>query len=191
MKNKLVRKTLTVAIAGAIAVMTMVGCGSKEEQAQPQDATVVSEEVQGEDTQIDEAETPKADNASEEEDYTENIDDEIQAVQDTLVFMGGLKTADDAEKSIDIAMFRNDQGDIIYIYEEDGSLDYGIYTTEDATTEDGREYAKITGSDKTYGYYFNEDLTTGIIVDTTGKVFEAVELDETAAREYVAKTIGG
>jgi hypothetical protein len=120
-----------------------------------------------------------------------SLEEQIQAVQDTLVFMGGLKTDDGAAKDIEIAMFRNDQGDIIYIYVEDGHLDYGMWTAEDATTADGKPYSKLTGGEKEYGYYFNEDLVTGIIVDADGTVYDAVELDETVSRELVSKTLGG
>jgi hypothetical protein len=130
--------------------------------------------------------------AAAEEEGMPNPEEEIKAVQATLTFMGGLKTKDDAAKSIQTAIFRNDQGDVIYIYAEDGTVhDYGMYTTEDAKTADGREYAKVVGGMGTYGYYFNEDLTSGIIVDQDENVYDAVELTEDDARAYVAQTLGG
>ncbi len=174
MKSNIIRSI----VAGACAVMLMASvtaCGGAEQIADQQVAEVAQEVV--------------TEAAEETEEI--NLEDEIQAVQNTLTFMGGLKTADGADKAIDIAMFRNEDGSIIYVYEEDGSLDYGMYTTETATTDDGREYSKIEGSLGSYGYYFNEDLVTGIIVDTTGTVYDAVELDEDAARDYVSKTLGG
>ena len=120
-----------------------------------------------------------------------SLEEQIQAVQDTLTFMGALKTADGAAKDIDVAMFRNDQGDLIYIYVENGHLDYGMWTTEETTTADGKTYAKLIGGEKEYGYYFNDDLKTGIIVDSEGTVFDAVELSEDVAREFVSTTLGG
>ena len=175
MKSNVIKSIVTGACA-VMLVASLTACGNSSEVA----AQEVAEQVEDAAEQVEEVaeEMP-------------NLEEEIQNVQDTLTFMGGLKTADDADKAIDIAMFRNENGDIIYIYDEDGSLDYGMYTTEDTTTDDGRQYAKIEGSLGTYGYYFNEDLVTGIIVDTTGKVYDAVELDEAGAREYVSKTLGG
>ena len=66
-----------------------------------------------------------------------------------------------------------------------------MYTTEDAKTADGREYAKVVGGTETYGYYFNEDLVTGIIVDQDENVYDAVEVTEDDARAFVAQTLGG
>ena len=120
-----------------------------------------------------------------------DTDSQIRKVQDSLVYMGGLKTLDDAGKDIEFSIFRNEDGNLIGIIDEDGVLHYGIFTTEDAKLADGREYAKITIEDLDYGYYFNEDLTTGIVVDTKGTVYDAVELSEEAAREYVSKTLVG
>lgn len=171
-------------VTGACAVMlvaSLTACGKSNEAATQEAAEQVA----------DVAQVQAAEQVEAVADEMPDPEEEIQKVQDTLTFMGGLKTADGADKAIDIAMFRNENGDIIYIYEEDGSLDYGMYTTETTTTDDGKEYAKIEGSIGTYGYYFNEDLVTGIIVDTEGNVFDAVELDEAGAREYVRKTLGG
>ena len=58
-------------------------------------------------------------------------------------------------------------------------------------TDDGRTYEKLIGTMGEYGYYFNEDLVSGIIVDSEGNVYDAVELDEAASRELVSKTLGG
>ncbi len=175
MKTEILRKVLAGLTVTTIFGI-LVACGKNAEQA----ATEVSEAT--------EAVSEVAETAGEE---MMSLEEQIQAVQDTLVFMGGLKTGDDAAKDIEIAMFRNDQGDIIYIYVEDGHLDYGMWTTEDATTADGKPYSKLTGGEKEYGYYFNEDLVTGIIVDADGTVYDAVELDEKIARDLVSKTLGG
>ena len=75
---------------------------------------------------------------------------------------------------------------------EDVTLNYGFYTTEDATTEDGRTYEKVLVDEKTtYGYYFNEDLESGILIGTDGTVYDALALDESVARDLVKTTITG
>ena len=179
MKTEILRKVLAGLTVTTIFGI-LVACGKNAEEVASEATEAVSE--------VAETAGEVAETAGEE---MMSLEEQIQAVQDTLVFMGGLKTGDDAAKDIEIAMFRNDQGDIIYVYVEDGHLDYGMWTTEDATTADGKPYSKLTGGEKEYGYYFNEDLVTGIIVDADGTVYDAVELDENVARDLVSKTLGG
>ena len=174
MKTDAINKVLAgLTVASIFAVL--VACGKSATNASTTNAGETAAEV--------------TDAAGEE--GMMSLEEQIQAVQDTLTFMGGLKTADGAAKDIDIAMFRNDQGDLIYIYVENGHLDYGMWTTEETTTADGKTYAKLIGGEKEYGYYFNEDLKTGIIVDSEGTVYDAVELDEGVARAFVNTTLGG
>ena len=182
MKTEILRKVLAGLTVTTIFGI-LVACGKNAEQATAEVAEA-TEAV----SEVAEAAGEVAETAGEE---MMSLEEQIQAVQDTLVFMGGLKTGDDAAKDIEIAMFRNDQGDIIYVYVEDGHLDYGMWTAEDATTADGKPYSKLTGGEKEYGYYFNEDLVTGIIVDADGTVYDAVELDEKVARDFVSQTLGG
>lgn len=182
MKTEIMRKVLAGLTVTTIFGI-LVACGKSEEAVATEATEAVSE--------VAEAVDAAQEDAAGAQEEMMNLEEQIQAVQDTLVFMGGLKTGDDAAKDIEIAMFRNDQGDIIYIYVEDGHLDYGMWTTEDATTTDGKPYSKLTGGEKEYGYYFNEDLVTGIIVDADGTVYDAVELDEKVAREFVSQTLGG
>ena len=179
MKTEILRKVLAGLTVTTIFGI-LVACGKNAEEVASEATEAVSEVAE---TAGEVAETAGKEMMS--------LEEQIQAVQDTLVFMGGLKTGDDAAKDIEIAMFRNDQGDIIYVYVEDGHLDYGMWTTEDATTADGKPYSKLTGGEKEYGYYFNEDLVTGIIVDADGTVYDAVELDEKVARDFVSQTLGG
>lgn len=174
MTRKTVLRQLMTGIVSLSMIAALTACGKAGSAEQAADAV---QEV--------------AEAAAEEEGMP-NPEEEIKAVQDTLTYMGGLKTKDDAAKSIQVAIFRNDEGDVIYIYAEDGTVhDYGMYTTEDAKTADGREYAKVVGGTETYGYYFNEDLVTGIIVDQDENVYDAVEVTEDDARAYVAQTLGG
>ena len=117
MKTEILRKVLAGLTVTTIFGI-LVACGKNAEQA----ATEVSEATEAV-SEVAEATTEVAETAGEE---MMSLEEQIQAVQDTLVFMGGLKTGDDAAKDIEIAMFRNDQGDILYIYVENGHLDYGM-----------------------------------------------------------------
>lgn len=185
--KKQVSKKLLGCVLSAGLMLTMVACGSTSDSVSAKNlshyTTEDTEEVEEIETTIEENDTAEDDLGDREE--------QIQEVQDTLVYMGGLKTLDGAEKSIELAIFRNEVGDLVGIVTDDGDLHYGMFTTEDAVLEDGRTYAKIHIEDLVYGYYFNEDLVSGILIDTEGKVYDAGELSEDAAREYVRKTLGG
>ena len=178
MKNNVIRR-IVVGIVAATMCLSLAACGNKDVK---QEVAETTEEV---------AEVVEETTETAAEDEMPNPEEELQAVQDSLVFMGGLKTADDAAKKIDVCMFRNEQGDIIYIYNDGDIFDYGMFTTEETKTDDGKTYEKLIGTMGEYGYYFNEDLVSGIIVDSEGNVYDAVELDEAASRELVSKTLGG
>ena len=178
MKHNIIKRIVTGLVAATMC-LALAACANGDIK---KEADETAEQV----TEVAQETTETA-----AEDEMPNPEEELQAVQDSLVFMGGLKTADDAAKKIELCMFRNDNGDIIYILSDEGSLDYGMWTTEDAQTADGQTYVKLIGGMSEYGYYFNDDLVTGIIVDPEGNVYDAVELDETASREYVSKTLGG
>ncbi|WP_022769539.1 hypothetical protein [Butyrivibrio sp. NC2007] len=178
MKNNVIRR-IVVGIVAATMCLSLAACGNKDVK---QEVAETTEEV---------AEVVEETAETAVEDEMPNPEEELQAVQDSLVFMGGLKTADDAAKKIDVCMFRNEQGDIIYIYNDGDIFDYGMFTTEETKTDDGKTYEKLIGTMGEYGYYFNEDLVSGIIVDSEGNVYDAVELDEAASRELVSKTLGG
>ena len=178
MKNNVIRR-IVVGIVAATMCLSLAACGNKDVKHEVAETTEEATEV------VEET----AETAAEDE--MPNPEEELQAVQDSLVFMGGLKTADDAAKKIDVCMFRNEQGDIIYIYNDGDIFDYGMFTTEETKTDDGKTYEKLIGTMGEYGYYFNEDLVSGIIVDSEGNVYDAVELDEAASRELVSKTLGG
>ena len=178
MKHNIIKRIVTGLVAATMC-LALAACANGDIK---KEADETAEQV----TEVAQETTETA-----AEDEMPNPEEELQAVQNSLVFMGGLKTADDAAKKIELCMFRNDNGDIIYILSDEGSLDYGMWTTEDAQTADGQTYVKLIGGMSEYGYYFNEDLVSGIIVDPDGNVYDAVELDETASREYVSKTLGG
>ena len=178
MKHNIIKRIVTGLVAATMC-LALAACANGDIKKEADETAEQAAEVAQETTE------------TAAEDEMPNPEEELQAVQDSLVFMGGLKTADDAAKKIELCMFRNDNGDIIYILSDEGTLDYGMWTTEDAQTADGQTYVKLIGGMSEYGYYFNDDLVTGIIVDPEGNVYDAVELDEAASREYVSKTLGG
>jgi len=111
---------------------------------------------------------------------------EIAPSSDTLTYMGGLYVNGNPHTDMELAIFRNNTGDVIYAIYELGRHDYGAFATKDATTADGTTYTQILASEnKTYGYYFNEDLTSGILVSADGQVYDALALDETVARDLM------
>lgn len=182
--EKNVVKKIITGLMAATMCLSLAACGNS--------AAAEVAETAGE--QVAEVTEEVADEVAEtagEEEGMMSLEDQIKAVQDTLTFMGGLQTKDDADKHIDLSIFRNDQGDVVYIYNDGDIFDYGIFTTEESKTDDGRTYEKLIGTMGEYGYYFNEDLVSGIIIDQNGTVYDAVELTEDAARDYVSKTLGG
>ncbi len=187
MRKMIIRK-LAAGLAATTMIAALTGCGDTATAT----ATEAVETTQEAAAEVEETVTEAAAEVAEAaEDAMPDLEEEIAAVQKTLTYMGGLQTADDADKDIKLAIFRNTDGAIIYIYTEPDFFDYGMYTTEDATTADGRSYSKIADSSKTYGYLFNEDLVTGIIVDTQDNVYDAVGLDEDGSRALVSATLGG
>ena len=175
---------MTVTVVMSLGILA--GCGKKSDkdtaESVPAPSSIVTEASV---TEVSLAET-------EDSVYEEiNLDEEVEKVQATLTYMGGLYVNHDPENDMELAIFRNEDGDIIYIIYELGHYDYGMYTTEDKTLEDGTTYEEIQATDATYGYYFDEDLTTGILVGADGVVREAIELDESVARDLVTYTIKG
>ena len=109
MTRKTVLRQLMTGIVSLSMIAALTACGKAGSAEQAADAV---QEV--------------AEAAAEEEEMP-NPEEEIKAVQATLTYMGGLKTKDDAAKSIQVAIFRDDQGNVIYIYAEDGTVREYIY----------------------------------------------------------------
>ena len=130
MKHNIIKRIVTGLVAATMC-LALAACANGDIK---KEADETAEQV----TEVAQETTETA-----AEDEMPNPEEELQAVQDSLVFMGGLKTADDAAKKIDVCMFRNEQGDIIYIYNDGDIFDYGMFTTEEAKTDDGRTYSKI------------------------------------------------
>lgn len=180
MKKRVLAGLLAIGMTAALAA-----CGS--DAATQEAATEVVEETAEETT---EAVEDAAEDVSEEAGMDPEAENE--AIQATLTYMGGLYVNGNPDDDMELAIFRNEDGDTIFVIYELGAFNYGFYTTEDATTEDGREYEKVLVDDETtYGYYFNEDLESGILVGADGTVYDAIALDESVARDLVKTTITG
>ena len=173
------KKVKLLAITAIAAMGLMVGCGKAKDDNQPQQAP--KESVVTEDS-------VKTESMYEEID----MEEEVAKVQATLTYMGGLYVNHDPANDMELAIFRNEEGDIIYIIYELGHWDYGMYETLDKTTDDGRDYAEIQTSDPVYGYYFtDEECNEGILIGADGKVRDAIALDESVARDMVRYTLVG
>ena len=178
------KKRLLTGLLAIGMTMTLAACGS--EAATQEAATETAAEATEADTETTEA----ADDVSEEAGMDPEAENET--IQATLTYMGGLYVNGNPDNDMELAIFRNEDGNVIYVIYELGTLNYGFYTTEDATTEDGRTYEKVLVDEKTtYGYYFNEDLESGILIGTDGTVYDAIALDESVARDLVKTTITG
>ncbi len=184
------KKVKLLAITVVAAMGLMVGCGKAKDDNQPQQAP--KESVVTEDSV--KTEVSVTDLSTTEDSMYEEIDmeEEVAKVQATLTYMGGLYVNHDPENDMELAIFRNEEGDIIYIIYELGHWDYGMYETLDKTTDDGRDYAEIQATDAVYGYYFtDEECNEGILIGADGKVRDAIALDESVARDMVRYTLVG
>ena len=115
----------------------------------------------------------------------------IEDIQGTLTYMGGLHVNDDSDADMKLAIFKNEDGDLVYIISDKDTIEYGLYETEPAVAEDGTEYEQINvTNDLAYGYCFYGDMSEGILVND-GTVYECRSLDESAGRDLVRMTIVG
>ena len=120
-------------------------------------------ETAAETTEADTETTEAAEDVSEEAGIDPEAENET--IQATLTYMGVLYVNGNPDNDMELAIFRN---------------------------EDGRTYEKVLVDEKTtYGYYFNEDLESGILISTDGTVYDALALDESVARDLVKTTITG
>jgi len=134
-----------------------------------------------------------SDDGLSDSDLADEYDPEVlnQSVQDTLTYMGGLYVNGDPQSDMELAIFRNDDGNIVYIIYELGGYEYGFFTAQDAKTDGGTAYTQLSVDNKTYGYSFNQDLTGGILINAAGQIYSALALDESVARDMVRATIVG
>ncbi len=188
MKKKLVMTIL----AGVMSFALCTACTDSTEVTTEEPAEATEEAVEDEPAEEVEEE-PAEEEAEKEEAEDEGVDEEanLEAVQASLTYMGGLYVNGNPDCDMELALFRNDDGDMIGIVYELGSIEYGMYETETGTLSDGTEYTVISFGEKKFGYYFDESLETGILVDQDGNVNEALALDESVARDLVTTTLMG
>ena len=180
------KKKLLAVLIGVMCLGAAVACNQTEE--------VVEEVAEGEVGEVEEQVAEEVEEVVEEavdeaEDAMPTAEEEYEAVKATLTYMGGLYAVDE-NCDLQIALFRNTDGDIVTVISKGGVVtDYGFAENEEAETEDGQAYTKILLDEKEFGYSFDEDLTTGIVVDEDGASYKANELDEEEAFAMVKSTI--
>ncbi len=180
------KKKLLAVLIGVMCLGAAVACNQAED--------VVEEVVEGEVGEVEEQVAEEVEETVEEavdeaEDAMPTAEEEYEAVKATLTYMGGLYAVDE-NCDLQIALFRNTDGDIVTVISKGGVVtDYGFAENEEAETEDGQAYTKILLDEKEFGYSFDEDLTSGIVVDEDGASYKANELDEEEAFAMVKSTI--
>lgn len=156
------KRIMTIA-AGIMAFAMLTACGKSEVRTAEVTAAVSAE---GDSDEID-------------------MDAELEAVQDSLSYMGGLYIRD-PENDLMFALFKNEGGDIVAVVTKLGERYYGI--PEDMpskTLEDGRGYTSFTIEGHTFGYYFGD---ASFVVDEDGTVYDGIDIDESVARDMVGDT---
>lgn len=182
------KKKLVAVLVGVMCLGAAVACNGTVEDVAEGEVGMVEEAVAEEAADVAEEVVEEVEEVV-EEDEMPTAEEEYEAVKATLTFMGALKSADEAS-DMQLAIFRNADGDILTVIYKDGSVcDYGFAENEEAETEDGEAYTKVLIDEKEFGYTFGEDLTTGLLVDEDGTVYDAVELSEDDAFLLVRSTI--
>ena len=191
--------TMLSAAAAISLSAALTACGGAGGTQAPAEAPAAQESADPSASQTGAAEAAESEEPQAAEEETDLSDQpgmnptaEFEAVKATLTYMGGLKVKDDPSNDMEFALYRNEDGNLVGLVFEKGRIYYGICDLpEKATLEDGREYEKLKIEEADFGYYFSEDLTSGILVNEEGKVFDAVELPESRADELVKSTITG
>lgn len=188
------KKFYAVMTAAVMSMAVLAGCGDVTEADVQNAVDAVSEQVPDEvkDGVADAADelgvsaNDVADAANEALDAAEDV--AADAVEENLTYMGGLYISEE-DNDLTLVLVRDqNEGNIVAIVSKLDTFTYGIIETEDKTTDDGVEYTAFTLDGNEYGYYFNEDYTTGgILVDSDGTVYDAKFVDESAAQDYIAQ----
>ncbi len=169
-------------MAGVMAFAALTGCGSEKASE-----TAAATETAETEAPAADSSAPAADSADDED----NVDNEIELVQASLTYMGGLYISD-PENDLMFSIFKNEQGDLVSVVTKLDKLYYGILgDTPSATLDDGREYTQFTVEDHTFGYYFGDETTDSFVVDEDGTVYFGKDLDESVARDMVTRTLSG
>ncbi len=181
----------SILVATMISAMAMVGCGSQQAQEVAEQAT---EQVQEATEAVSEAQEAVADAAEAVSAVAEEVEEydpeaELEAIKETLVYMGGLYISD-PENDLMLSLFKND-GLPVAVVTKKGDVYYGEFTTEDGKLEDGREYVKLLVDNKEFGYHFHleDGDEDSFLVDEDGTVYPAKDIDESVAYDMVLKTL--
>ncbi len=188
------KKFFAVMTVAVMSMAVLAGCGDVTEADVQNAVDAVSEQVPDEvkDGVADAADelgvsaNDVADAANEALDAAEDV--AADAVEENLTYMGGLYISEE-DNDLTLVLVRDqNEGNIVAIVSKLDTFTYGIIETEDKTTDDGVEYTAFTLEGNEYGYYFNEDYTTGgILVDSDGTVYDAKYVDESVAQDYIAQ----
>ena len=188
------KKFFVVMTAAVMSMAVLAGCGDVTEADVQNAVDAVSEQVPDEvkdgvaeaADELGVSANDVADAANEALDAAEDV--AADAVEENLTYMGGLYISEE-DNDLTLVLVRDqNEGNIVAIVSKLDTFTYGIIETEDKTTDDGVEYTAFTLEGNEYGYYFNEDYTTGgILVDSDGTVYEAKFVDESVAQDYIAQ----
>lgn len=189
------KKFVVLMITAMSTAFVLAGC-TNETPATPaveptEEAEVASEVVEEEPVEEEPVEEEPVEEETTEE---EVVDDEanLEAVQASLTYMGGLFVNDSEECDTELAIFKNEDGGLVYLVYEADNIYYGLDPEcVDLELEDGTAVTAFTLDDADFGYAFNEDMTEGVLVDSNGDIHTASELSEEEARAMVAVTLVG
>ena len=189
------KKFVVVAMITVMSTAFMLTGCTNETPAEP--AVEPTEEVTEEAEATEEVveEEPVEEEPVEEEVVEEEVVDDaanLEAVQASLTYMGGLFVNDSEDCDTELAIFKNEDGNLVYLVYEADNIYYGLDPEcTDLELEDGTSITAFTLDDADFGYTFSEDMTEGILVDSKGDIHTAAELSEEEARAMVAVTLVG
>ena len=169
------KRLFALLVSGVLSLAMLTACGETNEPA--------AETAAAEKEPAAEAAAEVTDTAAADSDEEIDMEAELQAVQDTLTYMGGLYISD-PQNDLMFSLFKNENGDLVAVVNKLGAKYYGIIgETEDKTLDDGRQYTAFTVEDHTFGYCFGDD---SFVVDEDGSVYAGKDVDESVARDMVA-----
>ena len=189
------KKIFAVMTAAVMSMAVLAGCGDVTAEDVQNAANEAAEQLPEE--VVDEAEAAAeelgvsandvADAVNEAADAAEDAAEDAADAAENLTYMGGLYISDE-ENDLTMVLVRDqNEGNLIAIVSKLDNLTYGIIETETKTTDDGVEYTAFTLEDNEYGYIFNDDGTTGTLIDADGTVYDAKVVDDSAAADLIAE----
>ena len=182
------KKIFAVMTAAVMSMAVLAGCGDVTAEDVQNAANEAAEQLPEE--VVDEAEAAAEELGVSANDVADAVNEAAEDAADAaenLTYMGGLYISDE-ENDLTMVLVRDqNEGNLIAIVSKLGNLTYGIIETETKTTDDGVEYTAFTLEDNEYGYIFNDDGTTGTLIDADGTVYDAKVVDDSAAADLIAE----